>query len=197
MRATSRSTPDDSASPVPLPAGCLPCWSRYVEQDGETASDDVVERVSSRVQAGVRTFVTKREDILRKVRGMSPATNVSADDPPPILIHGDADKAVPPQQSRRLMDRLNSSQVPARLVLCEGMAHAWSGWEADAAFIADWFDKHLRSNAWSRQQVVGRTNRGGLDVVQDDRATGVRRCPRAAGGARTGWHRHHGDGSGF
>lgn len=52
--------------------------------------------------------------------------------------------AVPLQQSRRLMDRLNDANVAARLVVREGMAHAWPGWEADSALIAEWFDAHLR-----------------------------------------------------
>jgi hypothetical protein len=26
----------------------------------------------------------------------------------------------------------------------EGMGHAWPGWEADTALIAQWFDTHLR-----------------------------------------------------
>jgi dipeptidyl aminopeptidase/acylaminoacyl peptidase len=153
---------------------------------GNAASEDPVERVSSRVQAvacffpptdltnfggsenivdvlrqrgavdpsfqfhdvdqktGARTLVTDRETVLRMLREFSPVTHVTADDPPTILIHGDADKAVPLQQSRRLIDRLNEANVAARLVVREGMAHAWSGWEADSALIAEWFDAHLR-----------------------------------------------------
>ena len=57
---------------------------------------------------------------------------------------GDQDKAVPVQQSRQLMERLNETNVPARLVVREGVGHAYPGWEADAALIADWFDTHLR-----------------------------------------------------
>jgi dipeptidyl aminopeptidase/acylaminoacyl peptidase len=78
------------------------------------------------------------------LREFSPVTHVTADDPPAILIHGDADKAVPLQQSRRLIDRLHEVNVPARLVVREGMGHAWSGWEADTVLIAEWFDAHLR-----------------------------------------------------
>jgi dipeptidyl aminopeptidase/acylaminoacyl peptidase len=67
-------------------------------------------------------------------------------DPPTILIHGDQDqdKAVPVQQSRRLIERLNDANVPARLVVREGVGHAYPGWEADTASSADWFDAHLR-----------------------------------------------------
>jgi acetyl esterase/lipase len=159
-------------------------------EDGNPASADAVERVSSRVQAvgcffpptdltnfgdnsesildllrqrgavdpsfqfydvdqktGARTLITDQQNVLRMLRELSPVTHVTADDPPTILVHGDADKAVPLQQSRRLMDRLHEANVAARLVVREGMAHAWSGWEADSALIAEWFDAHLRSNS--------------------------------------------------
>jgi acetyl esterase/lipase len=156
-------------------------------EDGNPASEEAVERVSSRVHAvgcffsptdltnfgdnsenvvdllrqrgsldpsfqfyevdqktGARTLVTNRENVLRMLREMSPVTHVTGDDPPTILVHGDADKAVPVQQSRRLIDRLNKVNVAARLVVREGMGHAWSGWESDSALIAEWFDAHLR-----------------------------------------------------
>jgi dipeptidyl aminopeptidase/acylaminoacyl peptidase len=159
------------------------------DEDGNSASGDPVERVSSRVQAagcffpptdltnfggdaenivdlmrrrgavdpsfqfydvdqktGARTLITDRDTVLRLLREMSPVTHVSADDPPTILIHGDADKAVALQQSQRLMDRLQATNVPARLVVREGMAHAWPGWEADSELIAQWFDHHLHRN---------------------------------------------------
>jgi acetyl esterase/lipase len=156
-------------------------------EDGNPASADAVERMSSRVQAagcffpptdltnfgdnsesivdvlrqrgggnpsfqfydvdpktGARTPITDRENVLRMLREMSPVTHVTADDPPTILVHGDADKAVPLQQSRRLMERLNEAHVAARLVVREGKAHGWPGWEADSGLIAEWFDAHLR-----------------------------------------------------
>ena len=75
---------------------------------------------------------------------LSPAANVTSDDPPTILIHGDADKAVPLQQSVHLNEQLENAEVPVRLIVRTGMAHAWPGWEADTESIADWFDKHLR-----------------------------------------------------
>jgi dipeptidyl aminopeptidase/acylaminoacyl peptidase len=78
------------------------------------------------------------------LREYSPVTHVTAGDPPTILIHGDMDKAVPVQQSRRLVERLNDANVPARLVVRTGAGHAYPGWEADNALIAEWFDAHLR-----------------------------------------------------
>ncbi len=94
-------------------------------------------------KTGARTVVSDPDHVLRLLREMSPVTHVTADDPPTMLIHGDADKAVPLQQSQRLIDRLKTTNVPSRLVVREGMAHAWPGWEADTELIADWFDAHL------------------------------------------------------
>jgi dipeptidyl aminopeptidase/acylaminoacyl peptidase len=95
-------------------------------------------------KTGARKPVTAREDILRMLREMSPVTHVTTDDPPTMLIHGDQDRAVPIEQSRSLIGRLNDANVPARLVVREGVGHAYPGWEADTRLIADWFDEHLR-----------------------------------------------------
>jgi dipeptidyl aminopeptidase/acylaminoacyl peptidase len=95
-------------------------------------------------KTGERRPVTGREHLLRMLREYSPVTHVSAGDPPTILIHGDHDQAVPVQQSRRMIERLNAVGIPARLVVREGMRHAYPGWESETAMIADWFDHHLR-----------------------------------------------------
>ena len=95
-------------------------------------------------RTGARRSITAREEVIRMLREYSPVTHVTAGDPPTILIHGDQDKAVPVQQSRRLIERLNDANVPARLAVREGAGHAYPGWEADTALIADWFDAHLR-----------------------------------------------------
>jgi acetyl esterase/lipase len=95
-------------------------------------------------KSGARTPITEREAVLHMLREMSPVTHVTADDPPTILIHGGDDALVPVQQSRRLSERLKEANVATRLVVREGMGHAWPGWESDTALIADWFDAHLR-----------------------------------------------------
>jgi len=94
---------------------------------------------------GVRTPIEERSEVRRMLGEISPIGHVTADGPPTILIHGDQDTVVPLEQSRRLVDRLQSLAVPARLVVREGKGHAWPGWESDSALIAQWFDVHLRA----------------------------------------------------
>jgi acetyl esterase/lipase len=100
-------------------------------------------------KTGTRRPITTAEDVIRMLKEYSPVTHATAGDPPTILIHGDQDKAVPVQQSRRLIERLNDVNVPTRLVV-RGGVHAYPGWEADSALIADWFDAHLQRAAPAR-----------------------------------------------
>ncbi len=92
---------------------------------------------------GARHAVTDRDQVIRMLREFSPVTHVAGGDPPTILVHGDQDNAVPVQQSRTLIERLHAAAVPARLVVREGVGHAYPGWAADSTLLADWFDLHL------------------------------------------------------
>jgi acetyl esterase/lipase len=54
----------------------------------------------------------------------SPITYVTSDDPPFLLIHGDQDELVPPEQSQLMYDRLTQAGVPAQLVIVKNARHA-------------------------------------------------------------------------
>ena len=87
----------------------------------------------------------------RKIRSraigrlISPVYHVSPDDPPTLIIHGDADKLVPIQQAEIIVDKLKAASVEAKLVVKKGEAHGWKDWHKDMATIADWFDGHLKA----------------------------------------------------
>ena len=53
----------------------------------------------------------------------SPVTYVSADDPPTLLIHGDADKSVPYDQSERMLALLTKAGVTSKLLRIPGGGH--------------------------------------------------------------------------
>lgn len=86
------------------------------------------------------TDQSKRLDIARDI---SPISHVSADDPPALIAHGDADKLVPIQQSQDFLKALEAVGVPAKLVTRAGQGHGWANWTADISLFADWFDKYL------------------------------------------------------
>jgi acetyl esterase/lipase len=89
--------------------------------------------------------VTDVGKILEIGRQISPIYHVSPDDPPTLIIHGDADKLVPIQQAEMIVEKLKATGVEAKLVVKKGEAHGWKDWHKDMATIADWFDAHLKA----------------------------------------------------
>jgi acetyl esterase/lipase len=107
---------------------------------GEKAAFDFHELDPAR---GYFVPVTDVGKILEIGRQISPITHVSADDPPTLIIHGDADHIVPIQQTESILERLKSAGVETKLVVKKGARHGWRHSSKDMSIIADWFDAHL------------------------------------------------------
>jgi acetyl esterase/lipase len=82
----------------------------------------------------------KRQDIGKAI---SPASHVTKESAPALIIHGDKDTLVPIQQAERIIEKLKAEKVPCKLVVKPGAAHGWAGMDKDLAVFADWFDEHL------------------------------------------------------
>jgi acetyl esterase/lipase len=87
--------------------------------------------------------VTDPERLRQIAREISPVYHASPDDPPTLILHGDADRLVPLQQSEAIVERLKKAGVETKLVVKPGAGHGWLTLPLDMAQIADWFDKHL------------------------------------------------------
>lgn len=140
-RAASRRSPA-SFPPTDLPE----------LREGRDATSSRPSRRKGRLQGPLRLHRARPED--RAARSIhdperrktsseiSPAAHVSADDPPTLIIHGDADKLVL-QQAQALERKLRDVGVPVKVVVKPGAGHGWPGLEKDIALMADWFDAHL------------------------------------------------------
>ena len=78
---------------------------------------------------------------------VSPIQFVSKDDPPTLLIHGDADKLVPIGHSQRMHAALKAAGVTTEFVTIPGGAHGFAGnpdhtRQATELMVA-WFERHL------------------------------------------------------
>jgi acetyl esterase/lipase len=82
-------------------------------------------------------------EINQTLRGISPARLVTPQSPPFLLIHGDADPAVPLQQSETMVAALKQANVPAELIVKHGGGHPWLTIHDEVKLLADWFDKQL------------------------------------------------------
>ncbi len=96
----------------------------------------------------------------------SPITYVTPDDPPFLLIHGDADPVVPFEWSERMLAALNEVSVPAKLIRVAGGGHGPRFESTDIVdgrrvrklpdnppdyigAMIDWLDTHLRTTSSS------------------------------------------------
>ena len=80
---------------------------------------------------------------------ISPILYVSADDPPTLLIHGDADRLVPLANSEKIHAALEEQGVTTKIIILKGAGHGFRGdarAEAREALLA-WFAKHLSGDS--------------------------------------------------
>jgi len=78
-----------------------------------------------------------------KATAASPITYVSANDPPVLTLHGDADRLVPYDQAVRIDAALGKAGVPSYFVTVEGAGHGDFG-AAAGDRVKAFFDKYLR-----------------------------------------------------
>jgi len=89
----------------------------------------------------------------RQYQEVSPVTYVTSDDPSFLLVHGDADRTVPFQQSEIMEAALRKAGVPVKLVRVPGAGHGtgsagWNGLDW-SALVLDWFETRLRQGVAS------------------------------------------------
>jgi acetyl esterase/lipase len=85
----------------------------------------------------------------RTYREASPITHVSADDPPVLLMHGDADPVVPYQQSETVERALAKAGVPVKLLRVPGGGHGatFEGAKNPPDYLGEmvrWLDTYLQ-----------------------------------------------------
>ena len=93
---------------------------------------------------GTFVTITNTEKRLQIAKEISPVNNVSPDDPPVLIIHGNKDIRVPLQQSESLIARLKEAKVNCNLIIKDGAGHGWKNMEVEEKNFADWFDKYLK-----------------------------------------------------
>jgi acetyl esterase/lipase len=76
----------------------------------------------------------------------SPVAHIDAHDPPLLLIHGDADPQMPPEQSKELAAAYERAKLPVKLVLIPGAVHGGKEfYDAERiALVRDFLDQLVR-----------------------------------------------------
>ena len=82
----------------------------------------------------------KVTDLTEQLKSISPIYSVTPDDPPLLLIHGDADQTVPVQQSEILKAKYEETGLKVELIVHPGGPHTyWDGIENEYPGVAEWF----------------------------------------------------------
>ena len=133
--------------------------------NGDPSSEDPVLRVSDRVAAVVAYYppvdlrpmaraISLENPKTRfpalnfdrsEASAVSPIVHVSSDDPPTLLIHGDADGLVPVSNSHDIYAVFQEHGVESKVIIIPGADHGFRGADAElatAAMVA-WFVDHL------------------------------------------------------
>jgi acetyl esterase/lipase len=126
---------------------------------GDPAAADPILREGSRVAAVVAYFppvdltgITGPNDRFPALdfdpslsQSVSPIFQVSADDVPSLMIHGDQDELVPLRNSERIVEAFKGAGVATELIVLAGAKHGFEGQQAEAATQAmlRWFRTHL------------------------------------------------------
>ncbi|MFN0109048.1 MAG: prolyl oligopeptidase family serine peptidase [Blastocatellia bacterium] len=153
--------------------GHLALMTALTADDGKADAKDPVEKVSSRVQAILAWFPPvdfinwgaengykiiekirptlfpemfgKVTDLENQLKSVSPIYYATESAPPLFLVHGDADKTVPVQQSQILKAKYEELKRPVSLTIHPGGPHTyWPGIEKNYPAIWEWFDRYLK-----------------------------------------------------
>ena len=146
-----------------------------LEGIGDTSDPDPINRVSAKVQVvvaraapadlgrintsdgqaalsllmGARGSENTHTEEGRRYREASPLAFVTADDPPTLLLHGDADETVPFEQAGFLEASLTAVRVPSSVIRVPGGGHgpSFPGARNPPDYLGamvGWFDKYLK-----------------------------------------------------
>jgi acetyl esterase/lipase len=85
----------------------------------------------------------------------SPVTQVTSRAPPTLLLHGDADKLIPYQQSVDMEAALRAARVPTRLITIAGGEHG-ANFVTTGKPHPDWPDYHAETVRWFDQYLRGK-----------------------------------------
>lgn len=152
--------------------GHLSLMAAVTGDNGNPDSKDPIERISSKVQCVVAWFpptdlvnwgatggysmielarpgffkrvLGEVKELEPQLKAISPIYFVNAESPPLLLIHGDADKTVPLQQSEIMKTKYEEVGRPVKLIVQPGGGHSgWSGVMDQYPAVWEWFDQYL------------------------------------------------------
>lgn len=135
--------PDDS--PLAAVAVFFPPTDliKFAKNQLDLTQQDDRSRLLAALAFNGRIEGVTEEQTRERLQQLSPARRVTGNEPPFLLIHGDADKVVPLEHSQWMLEALKAKQVPAELIVKRGGGHPWLTIPVEVALMAKWMDQQL------------------------------------------------------
>lgn len=89
-------------------------------------------------------FVTDINEKKMILKEMSPIYSADKTTAPTLIYYGDKDPIIPIEQCSLYIKKLESLNVPSKLLIKKGAGHDWKGRVDDTKALADWFDIYLK-----------------------------------------------------
>lgn len=151
--------------------GHLSLMLATASDEGDPKAKDEVLRQGDRIAAAVALFpptdlrgwVNNPPEAIKRVPGLkppltfdpakeegcSPLLQVTPDDAPTLLIHGDKDELVPIEHSQKIQAAFEKEKVDGKLIVIEGAGHGFSPEQNKATVVPSlvkWFEDHLAAS---------------------------------------------------
>lgn len=107
-------------------------------RDAEKNEPEILEKALVRLLGG--PWKERRE----AANMASPVYHISKDDPPFLIVHGNADPVIPIKHSQALYDKLKTAGVDATLHIVKDGTHSVGAYPGVLDQAAAFFDKHLK-----------------------------------------------------
>jgi acetyl esterase/lipase len=114
----------------------------FLQMDEHRLADGMVHNTADSPEA--RLVGGPIQENKEKAARANPITYVSKDDPPFLIVHGDADQLVPHHQSELLEAALKKAGVPVTLYTVKGEGHGGFKDPKAAELTKEFFAKHLK-----------------------------------------------------
>jgi acetyl esterase/lipase len=111
---------------------------------GKTNADGVGFGILKGFKAAFGPETDTAEGRYKLGKAISPIYFVHSNQPPILIVHGDADTLVPIQQAETFVEKSKQMGNIAKLSVRPGKGHGWPDWLSDMKEFADWYDEYLR-----------------------------------------------------
>ena len=111
---------------------------------GGSHSNVATASVMALVKPAFGAIPSDPEEARKYGESISPVYFLTSNLPPTLIIHGNADKVVPIQQSLSFRDKALALGDKVEVRVKQGQGHGWLDFQPDMEIFADWFDQYLK-----------------------------------------------------